>query len=389
LEILIYDEIADSIFGLLVYARVQCHFSDFIGILEFRQEFRLEKGVGPSTMAANKQHRVKDDDPLQDFMNDVFKTARRAVRDVRRREKKDELRRAAEERREAEAATAKFKRELALKSRGQLRTPKTASDDGHAIDNTEASLADTTVAPDEDDWNKDVNKLKESLAAFDVSSDGLRVTWHGAEGHKPNDSNGPFSKLASKSAGSLSTSPAKPKSAGGLFPTIKGNQGGLGALSASSNAAVEIARKKRKQELGFDCHHKYDASPLFTEEGKKALEKKGNRTTAREDTMSKAGLGGPHPFHGGGGMVSATDGLKQAILSGKIVSSDGTVVQDLVAELQGPTSWSGKDLGVKYRSELEREAAWAAYVKASKASESVHATQGSFFSTVRLIYINS
>ena len=53
-------------------------------------------------------------------------------------------------------------------------------------------------------------------------------------------------------------------------------------------------------------------------------------------------------------MVSATDGLKQAILSGKIVSKDGTVVQDLAAELQGPTSWSGADIGIKYRGEVRQ-----------------------------------
>jgi hypothetical protein len=38
-------------------------------------------------------------------------------------------------------------------------------------------------------------------------------------------------------------------------------------------------------------------------------------------------------------------------------------------------------LGIKYRGEGEREAAWQAYVQAVLASEQVHAHQGAFFAT--------
>lgn len=336
-------------------------------------------------MAAAKP-KIKDDDPLQDFMNDVFKTARRAVRDVRRREKKEELRKAADQRREAEAVTAKYKRERAMKkvaSKANRNSTTSSNEDLSIID----SSLEEPSEPSPDAWKEDVVKLKESLATFDVSSDGLRVTWHGTDGRSttPGEGSSNFPKIASKSVGSVGASPGKQHNLGGL-PAIggsSGNQGGLGALAAAGQAAALLAAQNRKRELGFNCHQKYDASPLFTEEGKKALAKKaGSRTTARDESGKMEGqLGGSHAYHGGGGMVSATDGLKQAILSGKIVSADGTIIQDLVAELQGPTSWSGLDLGIKYRSEFEREAAWAAYVKATKASESVHASQGSYFTT--------
>ena len=136
-------------------------------------------------------------------------------------------------------------------------------------------------------------------------------------------------------------------SAGGGLPKLEGqkDRGGLGALAAADAVIATAAAAKRKAQLGFECHHKYDASPLFTEKGAEALKKKAAlQTTKRDESTGPAGaLGGGHPFSGGGGMVSATDGLKQAILSGQIVSQDGTVHQSAIAELQGPTSWSGQD----------------------------------------------
>eukprot|EP00615_Pteridomonas_danica_P011787 CAMPEP_0114341010 /NCGR_PEP_ID=MMETSP0101-20121206/8753_1 /TAXON_ID=38822 ORGANISM="Pteridomonas danica, Strain PT" /NCGR_SAMPLE_ID=MMETSP0101 /ASSEMBLY_ACC=CAM_ASM_000211 /LENGTH=1449 /DNA_ID=CAMNT_0001474453 /DNA_START=89 /DNA_END=4434 /DNA_ORIENTATION=+ len=285
----------------------------------------------------------------------------------------------------AEAITARYKRERAMKkvaSKANRASTTSSNDESTLADN---SLAEIT-SPSPDIWKEDVVKLKESLAAFDVSSDGLRVTWHGTDGRStPGEGGSNFPKIASKSLGSMSN-PAKTNGGLGGLPAIggkSGNQGGLGALAAAGQAAAILAAQNRKRELGFDCHRKYDESPLFTDEGKKALAKKaGSRTTARDEGGGMKGkMGGAHGYNGGGGMVSATDGLKQAILSGKIVSADGTILQDLVAELQGPTSWSGKDLGIKYRSEFEREAAWAAYIKATKASESVHATHGSYFTT--------
>ena len=41
--------------------------------------------------------RIRQDDPLQDFMNDVVKSARRVIRDVNRREKEDDRRKYMEE----------------------------------------------------------------------------------------------------------------------------------------------------------------------------------------------------------------------------------------------------------------------------------------------------
>ena len=52
---------------------------------------------------------------------------------------------------------------------------------------------------------------------------------------------------------------------------------------------------------------------------------------------------------------------------------DGAVAsaQQAALESTGPTNWSPNDLGIKYRGEAEREAAWQAYQLALQAAEMV------------------
>ena len=359
--------------------------------------------------------RVREDEPIQEFMNDVVKCARRAVRDANRREKDDERRRRVEERKAAEVAAKKKAEARAFERNGGTREgkrsrPSTGPHDGHEDDAGGGHSGPATGRrPDPNQWKSDVAKLKSSLkTAFNVSTDGLRVTWHAGAPPSSGPDNGALPVLASKSgpvpsildtarrdsARPSARTPRSPKKTarsslpkiGGLAEEAPPDTGGRGALAAADASVAQAAALQRKHELGFDCHPKLDASPLFTDLGAAALKKMaGKQTTKKGEDTSSGGtlstLGGAHPFKGGGGMVSATDGLKQAILSGKIVSKDGTVVQDLRAELQGPTSWSGQDLGIKYRGEAECEAAWQAYVQATLASEQVHAHQGAFFAT--------
>ena len=172
--------------------------------------------------------RVRDDDPLQDFMNDVFKSARRAVRDAKRREKKEEDRRKKEERRLAEAHLAKMKRLKASggvsKKAGSSATRPSSRDGGQAAEETPEGKG---YEADPDAWKEDVEKLKRSLAAFDVSSDGLRVTWHAGAGSGGGSG---ISELASKSAGAAS--PLK-------LPHIGGGGKAKEARSAGSSVANE------------------------------------------------------------------------------------------------------------------------------------------------------
>jgi hypothetical protein len=391
-------------------------------------------------MAHGGRDRVRDDEPLQDFMNDVVKCARKAVRDAAARASKEERRKKVEERRASEAAAQqaamaraearKNKARKGAKGGGSESNPESRAttpgakrfrtdgvggeadflDDDDDDDDDDGQTprrggAGTAAYHDKDLWKSDAAKLKASLAcAFDVASDGLRVTWHaGAPGGGAPPGGGGLPALGSKSMGAQPGGgrPGSPgtKGGSGKLPTIVGSggtvggatkdTGGMGALAAAGKSQAAAAHQKRVKDLGFDCHHKYDASPLFTEAGAKAMKKiqKGSHSAPKDDDPSSGPtgpMGGKHGYTGGGGMVSATDGLKQAILSGKIVSSDGTVVQALVAELQGPTSWSGQDIGIKYRGEFEREAAWRAYVQAAKASDTIHAHQGAFFATATM-----
>jgi hypothetical protein len=83
-------------------------------------------------------------------------------------------------------------------------------------------------------------------------------------------------------------------------------------------------------------------------------------------------------------LVSATDGVKRAILSGTIRTDDGTINKHMASaqtELAGLTSWSSVDLAIKYRGEVEREAAWRAYMEALKASEDLQQSAHAFFAT--------
>jgi hypothetical protein len=355
--------------------------------------------------ASSMSGRVPHDDPLQDFMNDVVKVAKRARRDAARRDREAERRKRLEEIKEADAAAKKMKRnrlEALLKKStkgGGISAPP--SRDGSRPSTSGAGEEDQDELeelekgrPKEEVWKRDVTRLKSSLAAFDVSTDGLRITWHSSTGKQPSEEAPPSFSALPRLSKSVGASPSKrPGSKGGggggggvALPKLGKDRGGLGALAAADALVDAAAAHARKASLGFECHPKYNASPLFTEQGAEALKKLSALQTTKRDesTGAQGALGGPNPLAGGNGMVSATDGLKRAILSGKIVSQDGTVHQSAVAELQGPTAWSGSDMGIKYRGESEREAAWRAYVQASKASAKILGDQGAYFATVCL-----
>ena len=337
-------------------------------------------------------------------MNDVVKVAKRARRDAARRDREAERRKRLEEIKEADALVKKKKKEriaAVLKSNtkggrsvppSREGGPKSATDGGN-IQEEDEEEEEIDAQPKEEVWKRDVTRLKSSLAAFDVSTDGLRITWHSSTGKQPSEDAPPSFSALPRLSKSVGATPSKSSGRGGgsgasgmgALPKIGAkDRGGLGALAAADALAAAAVANARKESLGFECHPKYNASPLFTEQGAEALKKKAALQTTKRDESSGAqgALGGPHPFVGGSGMVSATDGLKRAIVSGKIVSQDGVAHQSAVAELQGPTAWSGADLGIKYRGESEREAAWRAYVQADKASAKILSDQGAFFATV-------
>jgi hypothetical protein len=327
---------------------------------------------------ASSRHPV--DDPLQDFMNDVVRTARRALKDGKRREKEKEQRDRLEARMEARMSDeARQKRDRAKKrARDAMGATKMSRSEGSRESSSSAPQSREGSSRPEHahtyggplpDWKADVARLKSSLAAFDVSANGLTVTWHAPSTEPTFDpKRDEFPTLVTSK--SVSVLPSK-RSGVGVSPIKSAKGGGSGDLPSLTKES--------------EIHHKFEKSPLFTDGKALAMmqaKKLKNRSTAREDSGGKAGFTGKGgAFVGGGGMVSATDGLKQAILSGKIVKQDGTLVQDIAAELQGPTSWSGQDIGVKYRGEVEREAAWRAYVQASKAAAQIHDASSVYFAT--------
>ena len=322
---------------------------------------------------ATSRHPV--DDPLREFMNDVTKTARRALKESKRREKEAEKRAQLEARlsedakqqrrkRARDAMTVKFSRSEGSNSAPGSREGSSQPEHAHTIG---ASLPN---------WKEDVARLRKSLSAFDVSANGLTVTMHAPNvGPTFDPKRDEFPTLVtSRSISGIHTERRAPD-----FSPQKGSSGSNANHGVSSSSFPSLTKES-------EIHRKFEQSPLFTDGKALAMmqaKKLKNRSTARVDAVPKSsgftGKGGT--FVGGGGMVSATDGLKQAILSGKIVNQDGTLVQNIAAELQGPTSWSGQDIGVKYRGEVEREAAWRAYVQASKAAAQIHDASFVYFAT--------
>jgi hypothetical protein len=214
-------------------------------------------------------------------MNDVVKTARKAIRDANRRDKEDERRRQLDDMKEAEASKKKRARMQATVavvesiSNPSSRTgSRPSTRDGKTVSRGGVETVGIGVGGgyglNDDEWKADVVRLKQTMSAFDVSTDGLRVTWHG----KPRDAAASAAATAAVATGlpqlgsrTTSTngptvtpragSPSKPSRA--TFPKLQPGVptgGGMGALAAASDAVAAKVASKRKDDLGFDCHAK-------------------------------------------------------------------------------------------------------------------------------------
>ena len=88
----------------------------------------------------------------------------------------------------------------------------------------------------------------------------------------------------------------------------------------------------------------------------------------------------------------AVDHLRSAINNGTLLGREGMIHAHSHGhrgsenvEAQGPISWAGGDLGLKYRGEAERESAWEASQQAQAASAQLHNAANVFFATAEVL----